>query len=361
MPFLSLNGTTVAIQSNAAGEKWNEHGVDRFRTFDGAMRVTKRGDFRQWDLTSKLLTSAEASSLIDILLSASLPLAMAGDLCGADCAVMPVLVSNDPIQTASGFKRRVVFTLHETPQTLPPDTTAEPLIVLLPGIGMWSDEDRLVPSADGDRVWFWDDQSGNDNHVFAGDGTLRPTRDGLAVRFGAGPDLGGAASLQLGDSLLNSYSAAEIMACVKVTTVPPGSDARAVLWDFPTGGAHSDSGPTLFPATTGDVAENFCHDGSRRRFDPVVDLSDAYYVYNTGIDASLRFSKIGNAHLYTPEAPENIDFAGLGTCRIGNSAGGDWGDFLITKLVLNPAIFTTRQRESWFDYISGAVDDPPLP
>ncbi len=360
MAFLSLNGTTVRVQSNTATEKWNEHGVDRFRTFDGAMRVTKRGDFRQWDLTSKLLTSAEASTLIATLLSPSLPLAMAGDLCGADCAVMPILVSNDPVQTASGFKRRVVFTLHETPQTLPPDTSANVWLFWQKSVGQFQELDGTVVSNDGDPIGVWEDQSGNDRHHVAGQDTgpdTRPTNDNGAARFPDGtPWLIIPSDFQL-------LSSAEIMMSLKADADPPlsGEDLHCRLHSL---GGVSGGASAFYPKLDGHIYDGFGSDTLYDCGNPSDDLTE-WNVFNSTSDVAQGFvSRLNGLTLFskTVAAGHVIDFLGAGLTfggalpNVNNSWFGN-----VRNLVIFDGGLTTRQRESWFDYMSGAVDDPPLP
>lgn len=362
MAFLVLSGTTIRARSNAVSEKNMEHGVDRERMFSGEMRITKRGDYRKWQITSQL-TSADAATLIAILKSTSLPLLMQGDLCGDDCAVMPEFISNDPIQTAQGFRRLVTYVLDETPDALPPDTSASPILFLNRGIGLWQDTGKTTPALDTDRIRLWEDQSGNGNDIIAGGDNLRPTRDGLAVRFGVNPDfVNGRSTFQISGGVFSGYSAMEIMAVVKAVDDPPASDNTAVLWDFPTGGSTTDSGPTLFPATTGQIAEGFCKVGDRYRFSPSMSLSDAYVVYNVGISATQFFANLNGISQHTAvPGGGGVDFADLSTCRIGESAVAGHGNYWMTKLVINPAIFTASQRRSWYDFMVGTVEDPPLP
>src|ERR1043165_7529337 len=150
MAFLTLNGTlTVRVKSNALTEKYNEHRVDRERMFDGVMRMTRGGVYRQFDVTTHLMTDSDADSLL-ALVNAGAPLTASGDVIGAtDIVVMPVPGGNNPVHVGGGqFRRQVTFTLHETPAPLPPDRTAVPWMFLQRGLGYWQDEDKTVPALD---------------------------------------------------------------------------------------------------------------------------------------------------------------------------------------------------------------------
>lgn len=120
MAFLTLNGLTVRVKSNAAPEKLNEHRLDRDRMFDGSMRVIRQGIYRQWDLTTALLSESDANALLALIKSDDLPLRASGDLIGGTIGVIPVPGTNSPVQTAQGFMRQVTFTLHETPAAFGP-------------------------------------------------------------------------------------------------------------------------------------------------------------------------------------------------------------------------------------------------
>ncbi len=178
MTFLALNGTTVRTRSDAVQQKDNEHRLDRERMFDGTMRLTRGGVFRQWDVTTAFLSESDANTLLALVRSGSV-LTASGDLVGADVAVMPVPGNDNPKQTATGFKRQLTFTLHETGGPLPPDTSAPLGAFWRGGVGYRSTDwatssptedilEALPAAGEGDAVTAWLDQSGNRRHWLGG-------------------------------------------------------------------------------------------------------------------------------------------------------------------------------------------------
>ncbi len=216
MPFLTLNGTTIRVQSNAIGLKFDEHGLDRERMFDGSMRQIRRGIYRRWEGNSAILTESDANALIALLTSEDIPLSLSGDLVPDETVpVMPVLLSNDPIHTASGFKRRIVFTLHESPAPAVPG--------IPPGLRFWynyaaneqyTDAGITSASSNGDEVQQWNDQSGNELHATQADSTKPVVSTGnAAIKFEG--SVGGAHWLQLPD-VFNGATEGELLFRVKI-------------------------------------------------------------------------------------------------------------------------------------------------
>lgn len=115
MPFLALNGLTIPVKSNALGEKYNEHRLDRDRMFDGTMRVIRQGVYRQFDVTTSLLSESDANAILALVNGNDIPLRATGDVIGGTIGVIPVPGANTPVQFSGGFKRQLTFTLHETP------------------------------------------------------------------------------------------------------------------------------------------------------------------------------------------------------------------------------------------------------
>jgi len=395
MPFLALNGSTFRIQSNGMGEKYNEHGVDRFRTFDGAMRVTRRGIYREWNGNTAILTDDEAAPLLTLLkgVGVELPLALTGDLVAADetVAVMPILISNDPIQTATGFKRRVVFALHETPAQLPPDTSAPIFMFMRRGVGMWQDWAATIPTLEGDPIARWDDRiTPNDRCLIGGlDFNFQnyvsgdaPVRENGRARFddqrftfareagfSTGMDGHGAYTGTAGDDLSDlDGTGCEIMIGVQVDESPPALAGHGGLWFARWGGAATGSpdgsGSAFHPHSDGHIYEHF---GLADSVDigAVSDL-DSFHCYDVvafdnGIDPREWTVRLNETVLYTT-APAGGAISLVINPIIGLGAGlapDLYGT--IRDIVINTGQFTTRQRASWRDYILGVTDDPPLP
>jgi hypothetical protein len=374
MSFLTLsNGSTtltVRVKSNAAEEKYNEHGLDRERMFDGTMRQIRRGIYRQWDCTSKYLTQSDSDALCALLKSNTLPLSATGDLVQSTdgIAVMPILVSNSPVHTGDGWRRSVVFTLHETPALLPADTSAVAWLALLRGRGYWQDVDKSVAAGNGDPIKVWEDQSGNgrdgisDGSGFTGD-DVRPTRDGDEVSFGhsdSAPGTGVGRSLFTiaNDGLSGS---AEIMIGLRGEFDPPSDAARTLLFNLNS----SSFGATLFPNTSGHIVEGFGLSGPGPQDIGAVgaDLTD-FHVYNVSCDNGTKVMtvRLDNVVVFTYTLPSgsfgwpgNPMFLGMGQ---GIDLG--WQGHVRDLLIANDAM-TDAQRRSWYDYMRGATDEPPLP
>ncbi len=393
MPFLALNGTTYRIQSNGMGQKYNEHGTDRFRTFDGAMRVTRRGIYREWNGNTAILSYSDAANLIAVLVSPNVPLALTGDLVGDETvAVMPILISNDPIHTASGPMRRVVFTLHETPSSLPPDTSAPLFMFMRRGVGMWQDWAATIPALDGDVLARWDDQLvANDRCLFGGydfiglghNPAWAPVRENGRARFddsrfnfgrdagfSGGMDGHGAYYGTTGDDLSDlDNTGCEIMVGLQVDESPPVLATHGGLWAARWGGSVPGNSPDMTPSayhpyTDGHIYEHFALADS-------VDLGaasdlDSFHCYDiialdNGIDPREWTVRINDTIQFTTTpAPGAVSLIIAPIIGMGNGLSPDlYGT--IRDIVINTGKFTTTQRASWRDYILGVTDDPPLP
>lgn len=364
MPFLALNGTTFRIQSDGIGQKYNEHGVDRFRTFDGSMRVTRRGIYREWNGNTAILTYADAATLIALLTGAAVPLALTGDLVGEEeVAVMPVLISNDPMNTAQGQRRRVVFTLHETPTALPPDTTADVWSFIQRATGQFQELDGTVAAAsDGDPLGYWTDQSGFGRHWLAQQTVGPDTRP--ALLNGAAQFTGGTPWLKVptGFHLLES---AEIMMRLKTEDDPPlsGEDLRCRLHNM---GAVSGGASAFYPKLDGHIWDAFGGSTLYDIGDATDDLTE-WNIANAFSDPTDGYAyRLNDVVLFskTIAAGHVVDF-GVGSTaftfggalpNVNNSWFGVLSDLLIVE-----GEMTIAQRRSWYDYFSGAVEDPPLP
>jgi hypothetical protein len=386
MAFLTLNGTTVPVKSNALGQKNNEHRLDRDRMFDGTMRVIRGGQagvygagvYRQFDVTTGLLSSSTADAIEALVNGDSIPLAMSGDaIDNLPISVIPVPGTRSRVQSGGGVvKHQLQFTLHETPAALPADTSATIFFAALRGRGYWQDLSRTVAAGDGDQVQVWDDQSGNDRHlhvgtVFAGPHEI-PMRDGDTVRFGTSELLDGPNTTLLLeiDTPAGSYaalSAAEMMISFRLTTYPPASAIQSGTWGLERAGANG----SLITTATGHLLESAFldsgggdHDFGVPPTDPSADLI-VYSVGANGVGGSERYVITWN-NVIIYDDPTFILSNGFwvdGTPSIGHvSNGGDkYLVGIVRDVVLNTGVFTDSQRRSWYDYMRGATSDPPLP
>ncbi len=352
MPFLALNGTTFRIQSNGMGQKYNEHGTDRFRTFDGSMRVTRRGIYREWNGTTAILSYADAATLIALLVSANVPLALTGDLVGDETvAVMPILISNDPIHTAAGPLRRVVFTLHETPASLPTDTSAVPWAFLQRGVGRFSDDDGLIPAGEGEGVAVWADQTGNGRHWTQDGGifhntAVRPIVEGTAIKFGhtASP------ATCLESPSLVALSQVEMLLSVRADNDPAIDDAQQTLTSV----------VTIYPATDGHIYDEFFSSHLFDWGDQTDDLTE-WNVFDVFSSATAGYAgRINNVVKVTGVEGVDFTYGNPSHFALGQLSGSDYFKGYIRALVIFDGILSPTQRASWYEYMRGATDEPPI-
>ncbi len=390
MPFLTLNGTTYRIQSNGMGQKYNEHGTDRFRTFSGDYRFTRRGIYREWNGNTAILSYSDAASLIAVLTTTPQPLVLTGDLVGDETvAVMPILISNDPIHTASGHMRRVVFTLHETPAALPADTSAPVFRFYRRGMGLWQDWDGTTPAVLGDYVGRWDDQMNPGDFFLAGgvngnfpppvfgiDNSLAPIRGTNGVDFGdQGYFVFAEAGFTGGDGDIDALdgTGCEIMIGVKLNVFPTVIASTAGLWHTRWGGAVGGNSPgpsafVYFPHPNGNIYEHFALTDTINLGTPVADL-DSLVCYNivalqNGVDANEYTVRINDIEQYTSSPSDGaiqLDASHFWSFSNNPGTGEPALNGTIRDIVINAGRFTPAQRASWRDYILGVTDEPPIP
>ncbi len=386
MPFLTLNGTTVPVKSNALGQKNNEHRLDRDRMFDGTMRVIRGGTagkygagvYRQFDVTTGLLSSSTADAIEALVNGDSIPLVMDGDsIDNLPISVIPVPGTRTRVQAGGGLvKHQLQFTLHETPAALPADTSATIFFAALRGRGYWQDLARTTAAGDGDQVQVWDDQSGHGRHlhvgsVFAGPHQI-PMREGETVRFGTsglldGPETNLFFEIDTPPGSYAALGAAEFMISFRLTTFPAVSDALSGSWGLQKGGG---AGSQL-GTTTGHIFESaFLDSGAGAQdlgvapTDPSADLI-VYSVGASGVSGQERYIVTWNN---TPifDDPSFVISNGFwvnAEPAIGlvSASGDKYLVGIVRDVVLSDGVLTAAQRRSWYDYMRGATDDPPLP
>lgn len=387
MTFLALNGTTVRTRSDAVQQKDNEHRLDRERMFDGTMRLTRGGVFRQWDVTTAFLSESDANTLLALVRSGGV-LTASGDLVGDDVAVMPVPGNDNPKQTGDGFRRQITFTLHETGGPLPADTSA-PLGAFWRGgagyrTGTWGSFDAgtitdvlegLDAAGEGDPVSAWLDQSGHRRHWMGGidnasfnshTDARSPTVLGTTLRFGESSDTN-CRILQTTavDDWWQGLTHGEVMIAFLPTDDSPVSDGKNLLWGIGHSGA-------AYPDDDGHLYDSFLQPGGG-----LVDLGastidfSSMQVMGITVDtlaASPNFVvRFGNVVFYsaTEGAAGFPTFgAGISAVILGTDGGygaGGYFDGIIKHMAVFEAPLTTSQRASWYAFMSGAVTDPPLP
>ena len=373
MAFLTLNGVTVPCRSDAATEDREEYGLDRDRMFDGTLRVSRRGLFRHWVVQTTLMSESDANTLLALVNTNSPPLTASGDLVGDDVAVMPIPGHNDPVQWAGGFKRRLTFELKETGGALPADTTANVFLFLRAGVRLFSDDGGTIAAGAGDPVGNWADATGNGRfvHRYFSD-SFRPHWDGSAVHFDESGDATFGAALIFGGSTgsgtihdWNALTSAEIMASLKADVFPPVASTKGAVWWLggETGGAQSYYTKTDSHLYGGFGVGNI----SGVPYDDSLvadDLSAAYHVFGESSDAASYKAYLDNVLVKTALIADGhtVSFDTL-TPTIGHGNAGINDHWLgrIKHLLITNGVMTASQRRSWYDFMRGAVADPPLP
>lgn len=371
MSFVTLNGTAIRTRANATDQKDAEHGIDRARMFDGTVRMTRRGIFREWSVVTGHLTTTERDTARALINTNAGLLTLGGDIVdGVDTPVMPVPGSWTPVQTASGQRWQGKFTLMETLGALPPDTSAVPWLFARRGVGLWTTGDMDVAAGTGDLVYVWEDQSGNGRHLVADahdfGGDIRPIRDGNQIHFGVGgmtEDGGTGLRVDVLDesSPMVLLDEVDLMIGIRAALSPPATSARSVAIAMESSG-NSDLG-TRYPDTDGHIWETF---GFERKLDVGATAEDltSLHVYNvcaSNVTNTLTV-RLDNVVIFTYTLGGSEAFGWSQVAPffgLDSNGGASWEGWMRDILLVN-GIMTDTQRRSWYDYMSGAVDDPPL-
>jgi len=367
MSFLTLNGTVVRVKSDALQQKYNEHRLDRERMFDGTMRMTRAGVFRQWDVTTHLMDDSDANTLLALVNGGGV-LTAGGDVVGDDIAVMPVPGGNNPVHVGGGiFKRQVTFTLHETGGPLPADMSAVPFLFLRAGTRLFSDNDGTVAAGDGDAIGYWKDATGllrGVTRYFSDD--FKPHLDGSVVHFDeTGSSTFGSVLVfdTATQSDWNALTSGEIMAAVKADAHPPAADTKGVLWWL---GAETGGAPTSYAKTDSHIYGGFGVGVGGIPYDlgDQGDLSSAYRVFGESSDGTQYIARLDNTVIRTVTVASDSHTCLFDTLApaIGHSNPGINDHWLgrIKHLVIFAGVLTPSQRRSWYDFLRGAVVDPPI-
>ena len=359
MTFLSLNGTTIPCASNTTHQEDEEHGLDRARMFDGTLRMSRRGVFRVWTVTTNLVTEATATSILDLVRSTSI-LTASGDLVGDDVAVMPIPGTNDPVQTASGFRRRVTFQLKETGGPLPADTTATVFLFLRDDVRQFQDRAGTVAAGTGDDVRYWGDATGNGNAAIGQNDVFswmpRGTKQSDGGVFCGVSHTGAGAAFDLPD--MHLLPSAAVLAKLKTSVSPTDTHLWLMNRD-----AHQSENTRYPDLGDGHIWDSF---GTQNATDfglPPEDLS-GYNVYEVVQTTTERTARLNGVQLYTSAGPftgvTGIYFTSSPGARLSGSLNTEYFDGTIRRLVVIVSP-TPSQIRSWRDYMMGIVSDPPLP
>ncbi len=372
MSFLTLNSTPIRCRKDACDVKHAEHRLDRARAFDGTVRVTRGGIFREFTVVTGLLDDTDYAAYKALIETDTPPLTAAGDWVGGTIKVYPVPGSWTPLVTraeTTGFRRQAKFTLLESPTISEPDTSAEPWAFYRRGVGFWQERAASTPAMDGDQVDRWDDQSGNERHLVSHDGNgagpdgtawagsldYRPIRDTgqNALRFGDTPNE------MRPNEPMDALTELEMLVGVRAFEASPS--ARYVLLST----REAVSG-CFYPHTDGHIYESF---GLPSQYDaglPTPDIS-GYNCYNpsgstVGAVMTVRLN-LTTMFTHALGMAEGFLWDHNSGSDLGISISGDADHPFIgwvRDIVIFDAILTDSQRLAWTNYIRGVTSTPPL-
>lgn len=87
---------------------------DEQRMQDRSLRVLVVGDEKDsWAIRTRLLTSTEATNLLAVLQTPTLPVACSGDLLGGSKSMIPKLTGYDRVSVRGALRFRISFTLRQ--------------------------------------------------------------------------------------------------------------------------------------------------------------------------------------------------------------------------------------------------------
>ncbi len=176
----------------------------------------------------------------------------------------------------------------------------------------------------------------------------RPETLGSAIHFGIIDAM--QATWLDGPSLLG-LTAAEYMVTLRATATPGGGGSGS--------GLISANQATLYTDTDGKIKGGFGLNGSTDLGTPADDVTE-FCVFNESSSATGPYiARLNGTELLTV-AHADYTFGFSGAFSLGAISGYGFWDGYVRDFVIFDAILTTSQRRSWYDYLSGAVDDPPL-
>lgn len=374
MAFLTLNSTTIRVKSNAADQKDNEHRVDRERMFDGTMRVFRGPIFRQWDITTAILTPTDYAT-VRALVNSNSALSASGDFIGGTVNVMPVPGSWTPVQSpgiSGGFGWVGKFTLHENPTPVPVDTSAVLWAFYRRGHGYWQDRAGTIAAGDGDKVDRWDDASGNSRHLMSHDGNpsdegeagwagsldYRPYRDVAqnAIKLGFSDNVAGWTEMR--PPRVESLDELTILFGVRAYADPDVDDLTIIT-------TRQGFAGDRYPDTLGHIKIGFGLSTVHDAGNPAVDLTgwnclelagsnltNELHAYLNGTEI-LSYT-LGGSEAFVWNQSTDASFGPLMFNGAGNFRG--WA----RDVAFVAGLLTPTQRTAWTNYILGVTSSPPI-
>jgi hypothetical protein len=367
MTFLALNGQTIPCLSPGADEDAEEHGLDRARMFDGTMRMTRRGLFRKWTFTTRLLdpNGPDYAAIRALMNTNNPPLLATGDLVESTDGVyvMPIPGKNTPVMTGSGLRRRISGVLEETPGIQAPDRSANVFLFLREGTNLFQNRDGTGAASAFDLVRYWGDARDNGRAAVGNADVFsyqpRGTLDGTGAVFCGISSTGYGASFTLPD--MHTFTGAAILVRLKTHGAVP-SDSHLWLMNRD---AHQ-AANTLYPDTVDGHIKDSWGTQDQTDFGLATDL-DSYNVYEVVESTDERTARLNGDDIYHAVAPLGATQSPFFStaARLSGSINTEFFDGTIQRLVIlegdiSTGQVTPSQLQSWRDYMSGLVSDPPI-
>jgi hypothetical protein len=112
MAFLTLNGTTVPVDTSQATRNEDEVGGQDVRAFAGGLRSTVQWAKKSWTVTTPPLRAADQAT---VLAQTGVGVTVAGDISGGASVTCTVRSQNGPYRKSWGatVKRRLTLTIRE--------------------------------------------------------------------------------------------------------------------------------------------------------------------------------------------------------------------------------------------------------
>ncbi len=375
MSFLTLNGTAIRCRRDACDVKHAEHRADRARAFDGTVRITRSGVFREFTVVTGLLDESDYAAYKALIETDNPPLTAAGDWIGATSInVYPVPGSWTPLVTRAetdGFRRQAKFTMLESPTISAPDTSAEPWAFYRRGVGFWLERAASTVAADGDKVDRWDDQSGNSRHFLSHDGNgagpdgtawagsldYRPLRDTAqnGIKLGFSDNVEGWSEMR--PPRTDAFNEMEVFYGVRAYADPDSVDLTLSKMREAVGGDQ-------YPDTSGHLQISFGLPGAHDAGDPIVDLAGWNCLHLSGSnDTEELIVRLNGAELlrYPRGGSEVFLFDQNSTfvTPIGPTFFKGFKGWA-RDIVIFDGLTTDDQRLAWTNYIRGLTSTPPL-
>jgi hypothetical protein len=112
MAFLTIAGVTVPVSISGAAEKQKETVGSDSRAYAGNLRSTVRAEKRNWQFTTKTLSTVDDAALVAAV-AGGVFVTCAGDALGVSVTCRVTVTDGPYVKVAGGFRRTRVLQLRE--------------------------------------------------------------------------------------------------------------------------------------------------------------------------------------------------------------------------------------------------------